>query len=160
MSEPTSSAGDFIADAVRADNASGRFGGRVQTRFPPEPNGYLHIGHAKAIITVTHSGETARLLCKYRPSTPIIACVMHEKIYRQLGLSWGITPIIMPLAKTIATTVVPAVVSLLQKKVGDKNEPGFNLESILGNLTGGGGKSASGGLGSLLGGLGGLLGKK
>ncbi|MFV0414531.1 MAG: pyruvate kinase, partial [Oscillospiraceae bacterium] len=53
---------------------------------------------ASSIITVTKSGETARLLCKYRPSTPITACVMHEKIYYQLGLSWGITPVIMPYA--------------------------------------------------------------
>lgn len=53
---------------------------------------------ADSIITVTRSGETARMLCKYRPSTPIIACVMGEQIARQLNLSWGITPITMPYA--------------------------------------------------------------
>jgi len=40
---------DFIRNAVVEDTKSGRFGGRVHTRFPPEPNAYLHIGHAKAI---------------------------------------------------------------------------------------------------------------
>ncbi len=40
---------DFIRAEICTDNESGRFSGRVHTRFPPEPNGYLHIGHAKAV---------------------------------------------------------------------------------------------------------------
>ncbi|MEA5052445.1 MAG: glutamine--tRNA ligase/YqeY domain fusion protein [Propionicimonas sp.] len=62
----TSSAGDFIADAVVADNAEGTYAGRVQTRFPPEPNGYLHIGHAKAITADFGIAERFGGVCNVR----------------------------------------------------------------------------------------------
>lgn len=54
--------------------------------------------NAAAIVTVSESGTTARLLSKYRPQQPIIACVMREQVQRQLSLSWGITPLMMALA--------------------------------------------------------------
>jgi pyruvate kinase len=57
-----------------------------------------HDVNASAIVTVSESGNTARLLSKYRPTQPIIACVMDKQVQRQLSLSWGIIPLIMPLA--------------------------------------------------------------
>ena len=51
--------------------------------------------NAAAIVTVSESGNTARLLSKYRPEQPIIACVMKEQVQRQLALSWGITSLLM-----------------------------------------------------------------
>ncbi len=54
--------------------------------------------NASAIVTVSESSNTARLLSKYRPAQPIIACVMNEQVQRQLAISWGITPLMMALA--------------------------------------------------------------
>ena len=56
--------------------------------------------NAAAIVTVSESGNTARLLSKYRPAQPIIACVMNEQVQRQLSLSWGITSLLMGPAKS------------------------------------------------------------
>ena len=62
----TPAAANFVRDLVRADNQQGTFGGRVQTRFPPEPNGYLHIGHAKAICVDFGIAEEFGGLCMLR----------------------------------------------------------------------------------------------
>ena len=56
--------------------------------------------NAAAIVTVSESGNTARLLSKYRPTQPIIAFVMDEQVQRQLSLSWGITSLLMGPAKS------------------------------------------------------------
>ena len=57
---------DFIREIVRRDVEAGRYGGRVQTRFPPEPNGYLHIGHAKAIVQDFGVAEDFDGVCNLR----------------------------------------------------------------------------------------------
>ena len=58
-------ASDFVRDVIRADLAAGRFD-RVQTRFPPEPNGYLHIGHAKSIVLNFGLAEEFDGVCNLR----------------------------------------------------------------------------------------------
>jgi pyruvate kinase len=50
---------------------------------------------ASAIITVTKSGRTARMISKYRPNCPILGCTTSPSVYRQLNLSWGVAPLLI-----------------------------------------------------------------
>lgn len=77
---------------------------------------------ANAIITVTKSGETARLLSKYRSEVPIIACVLDETIQRHLCLSWGITPIMMPYAHSTDELIDSAVNTALKAGLVEKGD--------------------------------------
>ena len=47
---------------------------------------------AKAILAATNSGRTARMICRFRPACPVAALTMHEKVRRQLSISWGVIP--------------------------------------------------------------------
>ena len=60
----------FVEQFVEEDLAEGKNGGRIQTRFPPEPNGYLHIGHAKAICMDFGVAEKYHGICASTTPTP------------------------------------------------------------------------------------------
>ncbi len=87
--------GDFIRDIIDADLRSGKHGGRILTRFPPEPNGYLHIGHAKSICLnfgiATQYGTPCNL--RFDDTNPAKEDVEYvESIQRDvawLGFSFG-----------------------------------------------------------------------
>ena len=85
---------DFIREIVAADRAAGRRGGRVRTRFPPEPNGYLHIGHAKSICLNFGVAQEFGGLCNLRmddtnPETEDLEFVRAiERDVRWLGFDW------------------------------------------------------------------------
>ena len=66
MAEETREKTNFIWEAIKADLAEGKNGGRVQTRFPPEPNGYLHIGHVKALSVDFLAAERFNGVCNLR----------------------------------------------------------------------------------------------
>jgi len=85
---------DFVREKVQADIDSGRYGGVVQTRFPPEPNGFLHIGHAKSIylnfgIAEEFGGQCFLRFDDTNPETEDVSYV--DAI--QEDLAWlGVTP--------------------------------------------------------------------
>ncbi|MDE2846050.1 MAG: glutamine--tRNA ligase/YqeY domain fusion protein [Gemmatimonadota bacterium] len=85
---------DFIREIIDADMESGKFGGKVHSRFPPEPNGYLHIGHAKSICLNFGVAEEYGGLCNLRfddsnPETENVDFVEGiKRDIRWLGFDW------------------------------------------------------------------------
>jgi glutaminyl-tRNA synthetase len=93
-SAPESKSLHFIEEIVEGDLASGKHGGRVLTRFPPEPNGYLHIGHAKSIclnfgLAAKYGGATN---LRFDDTNPVKEDVEYVDSIREdvrwLGFDW------------------------------------------------------------------------
>ena len=86
---------DFIRSIVASHRADGRYGGRVETRFPPEPNGYLHIGHAKSIVLnfglAAENGGVCHL--RFDDTNPLTEDMKYvrsiQEDVRWLGYDWG-----------------------------------------------------------------------
>ena len=92
---PTPAPGDFIREIVAQDNTDGKYAGRVITRFPPEPNGYLHIGHAKSIclnfgLALENNGRCHLRFDDTNPAKEdqeYVDSIMAD--VRWLGFNWG-----------------------------------------------------------------------
>ena len=99
MSTETKEALNFIEQIVEEDIKNGKHGGRILTRFPPEPNGYLHIGHAKALwvnfsISQKYGGKTNLRFDDTNPTTEETEYVNSiQKDIKWLGYEWEGEPL-------------------------------------------------------------------
>jgi glutaminyl-tRNA synthetase len=87
---------DFIRQIIQGDLARGTTGGRVVTRFPPEPNGYLHIGHAKSVVLnfgIASEHEGGRCHLRFDDTNPTTEDIRYVKAIQEdvrwLGYDWG-----------------------------------------------------------------------
>jgi len=94
--EGQENAPNFVHDLVREDLRSGKHGGQLVTRFPPEPNGYLHIGHAKSIclnFTAAELAESGRCHLRFDDTNPEAEDTEYVEAIRDdvrwLGFDWG-----------------------------------------------------------------------
>lgn len=76
--------------------------------------------NAKAIVTVTKSGRSARMVSRYRPESDIIGCATTEKVCRQLSLSWGVSPVLIKEEQEVFNLFDKAIMAA--KKIGLLNE--------------------------------------
>lgn len=73
--------------------------------------------NAKAIVTVTKSGRSARMIAKYHPGSDIISCATTEKVCRQLSLTWGVTPLVIKEEKEIFSLFDKAIQAAVKMKL-------------------------------------------
>lgn len=115
----------MVRIAVRTEqdiNYMQRFRQRATMSNPDVTNAISHATcmmagdlNAAAIITVTKSGRTARMISKYRPCAPIVGACLTDKVYRQLGLSWGVVPLLLE-EKTEAEVLFDYAVDTAEEK--------------------------------------------
>ena len=104
-------ASNFLRQIIAEDNRTRKYGARVVTRFPPEPNGYLHIGHAKSICLnfglASENGGVCHL--RFDDTNPIKEDVEYEDSIKAAVKGWGSTG--DPICTTRPTTSIVCTIS-------------------------------------------------
>ena len=122
---------DFIRTIVAEDRAAGKHGGRVATRFPPEPNGYLHIGHAKSIClnfgVAEENGGTCNL--RFDDTNPAKEDVEYVDAIKEdvawLGFKWDA----LLFASDYFERLYEFAVELIQQGQGVRRQPDRRRDS-------------------------------